>query len=477
MVLALLAATPLASQGPARLVFVGDVLLARGVRAEIQSRGGKPWGAMQALLRRATWSAANLEGAVGSARDCAAGAAAQNLCFSIPPRLVPLLRAAGFAALSVENNHAADLGPAGRTSTARALVASGLDVLSFERSPVFARVAGHEIAAVAFSEIPGRDGGAISPPSPELAQKLRLAHQLANLVIVFVHWGNELQDWPSARQWRDARWLIAQGADLIVGSHPHVIQRPACISGKPVFFSLGNNLFDQRYAPTHRGMAVDCRLRSHHLRCAAWLTARSDRTFYPRLLGHDPVADRVLGSCQPALHPTLRIDGVELRPWTQGPGPQGAISLVGLREGRPIWRTRSGRLAAAASADFAGRGRPAMLFTLERHLSSIDDEVGLRPYVYAVGRKGLIARWRGSALAWPIVDARPLPGSGLLCALHRGDSFLLLAPQANRPFRTAAYRWDGFGFSGVHDASVMRACVAEFAPELPPSATLLSAGH
>ena len=69
-------------------------------------------------------------------------------------------------------------------------------------------------------------------------------------------------------------------------------------------------------------------------------------------------------------------------------------------------------------------GTEPLLLSLERHPSSIDNEVGLRPYVYAIGPHGLIARWRGSALAWPLVDAVSTE-SGALCALHRGDSFLL----------------------------------------------------
>jgi poly-gamma-glutamate synthesis protein (capsule biosynthesis protein) len=92
-----------------------------------------------------------------------------------------------------------------------------------------------------------------------------------------------------------------------------------------------------------------------------------------------------------------------------------------------------------------------LLLSLERHSSSIDDEVGLRPYVYAVGTHGLIARWRGSALAWPMTDAIATE-KGVLCALHRGDSFLLSDP-ATKATRIAAYRWNGFGFSGIETPS------------------------
>ena len=59
-------------------------------------------------------------------------------------------------------------------------------------------------------------------------------------------------------QQQQARWLVEHGADLIVGHHPHVVQAPACVEGRPVFFSLGNHLFDQKYAETKDGLIADC---------------------------------------------------------------------------------------------------------------------------------------------------------------------------------------------------------------------------
>ncbi|HUI57824.1 MAG TPA: hypothetical protein VLY04_22760 [Bryobacteraceae bacterium] len=82
----------------------------------------------------------------------------------------------------------------------------------------------------------------------------------------------------------------------------------------------------------------------------------------------------------------------------------------------------------------------------------------MRPYVYEIQDSGLVARWRGSALAWPLRDAALLPGGdGLLCALHRRDSFIELQP-GSEGVRTAAYRWNGFGFSGVDDPDVLERC-------------------
>lgn len=100
------------------------------------------------------------------------------------------------------------------------------------------------------------------------------------------------------------------------------------------------------------------------------------------------------------------------------------------------------------------------LFTVERRFSSLDGEEGLRPYVYGVRDGTLVARWRGSALSWPLLDARLLPEApGVLCALHRMDSFVAPSPETPGT-RVAAYRWSGFGFRGEDSEEISRRCEA-----------------
>ncbi|MGC8794209.1 MAG: hypothetical protein ACP5U2_12540 [Bryobacteraceae bacterium] len=112
-------------------------------------------------------------------------------------------------------------------------------------------------------------------------------------------------------------------------------------------------------------------------------------------------------------------------------------------------------LAAVEPVRLASR-EGALLFTLERRFSTLDGERGLRPWVYRVTGRGLAPVWRGTALSWPLVDAAVLP-DGTLCALHRTDSFA--APDPGAPAaRVAAYRWNGFGFSGVEDARLEQSC-------------------
>ncbi len=298
---------------------------------------------------------------------------------------------------------------------------------------------------VAITMVKAVDGQAQEIPSVAVAQKLRLARQLANLVIVSIHWGNELQDWPTDMQEQQARWLVEHGADVIVGHHPHVVQSPQCVEGKPVFFSLGNHLFDQKYAETKDGLIADCHIHNGQLSCGGLHTHTDPATSYPTLVGRDSASDQALRGCTSQIGPGLQIGSTTIKPETWSAAESAGIVLEGYKAGKLHWRSRRQELVSLQVTN--AMANEPLLLSLENHPSSIDNEIGLRPYVYAVGRHGLIARWRGSALAWPLLDA-VATGNGTVCALHRGDSFLLPNPEMKET-RIAAYQWNGFGFSGI----------------------------
>jgi len=73
--------------------------------------------------------------------------------------------------------------------------------------------------------------------------------KLADLIIVYPHWGTEyLTSHPDKRQTDLAHQFIDSGADIIIGSHPHVIQPIEIYKEKPIFYSLGNFVFDQYFS-------------------------------------------------------------------------------------------------------------------------------------------------------------------------------------------------------------------------------------
>jgi poly-gamma-glutamate synthesis protein (capsule biosynthesis protein) len=79
----------------------------------------------------------------------------------------------------------------------------------------------------------------------------------ADIVIAFTHWGAEYKDRPQVGVIADAHWLIDQGADAVIGGHPHWTQGFSSYKGKPIAWSLGNFIFDQDFSTqTRQGLAV-----------------------------------------------------------------------------------------------------------------------------------------------------------------------------------------------------------------------------
>lgn len=453
------------SEGDVRFLLAGDILLSRLVEVEIQRSKEDPWIGLRAFFHGADWVAGNLEGAVGFSSDCISRSP-ERPCFAVRTERLAELKAAGFSAIGVENNHRADLGDVGRSWTIEGLADAGLMSLSYDSSPVFISVGDVVLGVVAFTNVPDVEGRSVPIPSVELRRKLRLAKALANLVVVYVHWGQELLDWASDGQERAARWLVENGADLIVGHHTHVVQEALCIDGRPVFMSLGNLLFDQKFPETRRGLMVDCRIRGRKLQCGGIETKADSQSPFPRVLGRWKSVDSALASCTPSLHQSLTLGGIRLAPVEIGEGTDSRVALEGFDRNGRKWTSEPVVLLDAEASPFGAAGTTPFLFTLERAQSQMDLEEAPRPHVYEVTPSGLRARWRGTSLAFPLVDAEILPGNPTaLCALHRGDSFLLPNP-ATTSVRVGVYRWNGFGFSGFDSPADLRRCEAYY--ELPP---------
>lgn len=436
-----------------RLLFTGDILLSRQVAVELESRKISPWTGFGELFRNADWVGGNFEGALGS--ECQPNA---KPCFATSDSAVALMKSAGFSTVTAENNHSGDASGSGRDHTHQAFRDASMLALDFERSPQFMRFGEVTVGIVAVTLIKAADGRVQQIPSVELAQKLRLANRLSNFVIVSIHWGNELQDWPSELQREQARWLVAHGAGLILGHHPHVIQTPECVDGKPVFYSLGNHVFDQKYPETKQGLIADCRISKGTLHCEGLTTDTSPGSSIPLLKGSETRTNEALRTCRSSINSDLVMNGFQIRPepWAADQ-PSETVMLTGWSGGKLIWRSRRQRILSLQLAPMAADQTP-LLFSLERHNSPMDNENGVRPYVYDVGPAGLIARWRGTALAWPLLDAI-VEQDGTVCALHRGDSFAVLN-RSTKETRIAAYRWNGFGFTGLDEAGLSEHCRA-----------------
>ena len=435
-----------------RILFVGDILLSRNVSTEIEARHTFPWETLKSQFQSYDLVVGNLEGAIGVPSGIVQSGI-QSPIFGIDSLHVPLLRQAGFKVITLENNHSLDFGEAGKTKTIDALRRNQISPVFLDNSPQFFTVNDVVIAVVALNIVLSKDSSKNQVPSIEIKQKLRLARSLAKMVVVSVHWGSELLEWPNKEQRDIAKWLVKNGADLIIGSHPHVVQKPELVDCKPVFFSLGNHLFDQKYPQTKQGLMVDIRIKESSFTCTGIATHSENHSFYPIASGN------VVFDFNPIIlnNNTLTNNGIAIRPISVSKNRDHKIVLEGVKDGKKIWNTPPMSIITLTSGKLDGKNE--FLFALEKHFSTLDGEISLRPYVYNVNGSGITAIWRGSGLAWPLLDAQlSIEDNNVLCVLHRGDSFINPS-KALDSRRLAAYKWNGFGFSGINDSLKCESCL------------------
>ncbi len=245
--------TSLACAEPVRLLFVGDIMLDDGPGRTIAA-GGDPLAGFDTLLRTADFRIGNLECPIA-----VSGTPLENKIYSFraDPRVMRVLRGR-FDVLSVANNHSGDQGRNAFMETLTHLDAAGIRTvgggsnLAAAHAPLMLEKHGLRIALLAYNEFKPRrfeaganwPGIAWSEDSQVLADIRAARAAGADLVIPFMHWGWERETAPSARQHQLARLMIDAGADVIVGSHPHVTQGADIYRGKPIIWSLGNFVFD-----------------------------------------------------------------------------------------------------------------------------------------------------------------------------------------------------------------------------------------
>jgi hypothetical protein len=231
----------------ARLVLGGDVMLGRSCIAKIED-GVDPFAGITGVLRGAEFAAANLECTISDVGD-----SAQRYAFRAPARSAQLLRRAGFHAMGLANNHALDFGPEALRDCVDRLSRENIEpigVATPERDvytpSFFSVVNGKKIALLAISDVEPTTGPQIAAASDRLrvSNAIATARSRANLVVCLVHWGIENSGNATDKQRELARWLVDQGVDVVVGSHPHCVQPLDFYHGCPIAYSLGNLVFD-----------------------------------------------------------------------------------------------------------------------------------------------------------------------------------------------------------------------------------------
>lgn len=456
------------------LVAVGDVMLGRGVAATTPDplAGVTPW------LAGADLALGNLEGVIGAAAAPEPGITsdpAGPYRLRAPVGAVDLLQAAGFDLLGLANNHALDFGPASLEETAQQLQAAGITpvgagpTVESAQATHFRQAGSLRLAFLAFNAVPDPAGPAAGvgwqPAQWDQAQALAAisaARTEADAVIVSVHWGREYALTPDPAQVASADLMLAAGADLVVGHHPHAVQGPARLqAGRVVLYSLGNFVFDQEFDPARQGLALRAFFDRQGLRAVQLLPVRAG--LQPGLLPPDEAAP-LLARVRPASRLGFRCDPETCRLVDSPPPPGrsglfwgGEIDLTGdgrqekirrteeraviYSAGAEVWRSDPAwRVVDLALGDPNDDGRWEALLALWKL-----DETGVeRSHPFIIGFRWGIYRdiWGGSAVVDSIyeVELGDVDGNG-------SQELIVLegAPQNDRA--VSVWDWHGWGFS------------------------------
>lgn len=235
------------------IVFVGDILLARDVEA-LQRRYGWQHPFERIAFPSESYVVGNFESSIPVKHTMTPHLITR---FSSPTTSAQVLKDAGITHVSLANNHTFDFGVDALEYTSSILADVGVHSFGHPHNH-----ATHTTTLVSSGDVRialiGLNAVFQDIEVRALDALLTTAAAASDLQIVYIHWGPEYILQAHEAQRELARNLVAAGADLIIGHHPHVVQDIELIDGVLVFYSLGNFIFDQYFSlPVQQGMIVE----------------------------------------------------------------------------------------------------------------------------------------------------------------------------------------------------------------------------
>lgn len=240
------------------LAFGGDVLLSDHVLHAYQTGGGISGVLGESLLQEAEEADLFMVNQEFPFSNRGTAALDKQYTFRLPPERVSILKEMGIDLVTLANNHALDFGTDSLMDTC--------EVLDEARIPFVGAGANLDQAKAMYTQtlgkykvgflgatrvIPTADWAASSSKPGMLSiydpsvmiEEIKKGKETCDYLVVYVHWGVEKEEWPKDYQRQLGVQFLDAGADLVIGSHPHVLQGIEYYKGKPIVYSLGNFVF------------------------------------------------------------------------------------------------------------------------------------------------------------------------------------------------------------------------------------------
>ena len=246
-------AQPTTKSSTVSLLVVGDMMLA-GAPGQAMQQGRDPFAGFSKLFKDSDIRIGNLECVVATKGSEEPD---KPNTFRAHPRSLKYLRKY-FDAVGLANNHSGDFGPEAFTEMLGLLKKNGIAYygaghnLKEAHTPVVFERNGMRIAILGYDEFQPRNFeadhdrvGVAWSEDEQVVRDIQAARKewRADIVIPVMHWGWE-EPVANARQRQLARLMIDAGADAVIGGHPHQVQDTERYKNKPIFYSLGNFVFD-----------------------------------------------------------------------------------------------------------------------------------------------------------------------------------------------------------------------------------------
>ena len=254
------------------LLFVGDIMLDRGVRQSVSKNGSDFSFLFQKtdFIKKYDVAFGNLEGPISNKGEDLG----KLYSFRMKPETADVLKEAGFDVLSIANNHTGDWGIDAFQDTLLNLKEQGILAVggglndNDATNPKIIEKNGVKIGFIGFSDVgPSWLQATQSKAGILIADEffdaiIKEAAKKVDALVVSLHFGEEYQKTQNERQKYLGHMAIDNGAKIVVGHHPHVTQDMEDYKGGLIAYSLGNFIFDQSFSEeTMKGAALEIKLR------------------------------------------------------------------------------------------------------------------------------------------------------------------------------------------------------------------------
>lgn len=243
---------------PLQFVFAGDILLSDHVLNAYQ-KAGNIGGVVDSGFRQVI-DASDIFMANEEFPFSTRGTPAEDkqFTFRVAPSTIFVFKELGIDIVTLANNHAIDYGTDALLDTCDTLDEAGISRvgagknLDEAKAPVILEAQGKKIGFLGASRVipvgswnaTSTKPGMLTTYDPKiLVDEIKKLRSQCDYLVVYVHWGIERKETPEDYQRSLGKQYIDAGADIVIGSHPHVLQGVEYYKGKPVVYSLGNFIF------------------------------------------------------------------------------------------------------------------------------------------------------------------------------------------------------------------------------------------